>query len=195
MSDFCFKILTIGELNVGKTAISDRFCSDTFYGNDRPVLGSIGAIYFTKKLRIDEKTIELQFWDTSGMERFGSFSPLWYRGASLCYICYDITNRKSYDKVEYWINEVKMNNKNCLLYLVGTKCDLEDKREVSPEEEELAEHFKIPFIETSSKDDININELFDNTISMVMQKKQEEQKEEPKESVSESENTQSCYIY
>ena len=45
--------------------------------------------------------------------------------------------------------------------LVGNKCDLEDKRDVSKEQgEEMAEHYGIRFLETSAKVSNNVEQAF-----------------------------------
>ena len=45
--------------------------------------------------------------------------------------------------------------------LVGNKCDLEESRQVKTEEgQRLAEEYGIPFLETSAKDNINVEDAF-----------------------------------
>jgi GTPase SAR1 family protein len=45
--------------------------------------------------------------------------------------------------------------------LVGNKCDMEESRKVSNEEGmELAKHYEIPFLETSAKNSINVDNSF-----------------------------------
>ena len=45
--------------------------------------------------------------------------------------------------------------------LVGNKCDLEENRQVITEEgKRLAEEYGIPFLETSAKDNINVEDAF-----------------------------------
>ena len=45
--------------------------------------------------------------------------------------------------------------------MVGNKCDMEEKRKVSYEEgHELARHYEIPFLETSAKNSVNVEQSF-----------------------------------
>ena len=55
----------------------------------------------------------------------------------------------------------KFANDNVCKVLVGNKCDLEDRRKVTREEgEEIANSFGIPYIETSAKSNICVEESF-----------------------------------
>jgi Ras-related protein Rab-1A len=48
-----------------------------------------------------------------------------------------------------------------LRFLVGNKCDLENKRQVTFDQgRELAKQYNISFLETSAKETVNIDELF-----------------------------------
>ena len=56
-----------------------------------------------------------------------------------------------------------------LKFLVGNKVDLEDKRIINKEEaNKFAEEHNLPYIETSAKDGINIDELFDESIDKFL---------------------------
>ena len=58
-----------------------------------------------------------------------------------------------------------------LKFLVGNKCDLIEKRIIKKEEaENFAKEHKLPYIETSAKEGINIGELFENTINQYLGK-------------------------
>ena len=55
----------------------------------------------------------------------------------------------------------KFANDNVCKVLVGNKCDLEDRRKVTREEgEEIANSFGIPYIETSAKSNMCVEESF-----------------------------------
>ena len=64
--------------------------------------------------------------------------------------------------MEFLINEIEANcEQNITFILVGNKCDIEEKREVSYEEgKKFAEEYNFQFYETSAKKDINIQSLF-----------------------------------
>ena len=56
-----------------------------------------------------------------------------------------------------------------LKFLVGNKVDLEDKRIINKEEaNKFAEEHNLPYIETSAKDGINIEELFDKSLDKYL---------------------------
>ena len=75
---------------------------------------------------------------------------------------YDITDRESFEKLNFWINSIKnYGPENAKIILVGNKCDLINERCVSTEEEEnFAKALNIKFFEASAKEGTNVNELF-----------------------------------
>jgi len=79
-------------------------------------------------------------------------------------ILYSITSKHSFDlvsKFQHKIHVVKDEEEYFPMVIVGSKCDLEDSREVSTEEgRELAKKFRCPFFETSAKVRINVEESF-----------------------------------
>ena len=96
--------------------------------------------------------------------------PLYYKGKNGILVVYDITNRQSFDDINFWLNEIeKIANKNTVLLLVGNKCDLEDERKVSFQEgKDFADNNGIKFIETSAKTNQNVDEAFEILIDEVI---------------------------
>ena len=96
--------------------------------------------------------------------------PLYYKGKNEIVVVYDITNRQSFDDINFWLNEIKEKaNKNTVLLLVGNKCDLEDERKVSFQEgKDFADNNGIKFIETSAKTNQNVDEAFEILIDEVI---------------------------
>ena len=64
-NDFQFKILYLGDSEVGKTSILVRYAEGKFESNGLPTLG-VDLIY--KYIKIDNKSIRLDLWDTAGEE-------------------------------------------------------------------------------------------------------------------------------
>ncbi|ODQ57834.1 hypothetical protein WICANDRAFT_65182 [Wickerhamomyces anomalus NRRL Y-366-8] len=155
-----YKIVFLGEQGVGKTSLITRFMYDTFDDN---YAATIGIDFLSKTMYLDDKTVRLQLWDTAGQERFRSLIPSYIRDSHVAVIVYDITSKKSFDLVDKWIEDVKIErNDNVVLCLVGNKNDLVDKRQVSIEDGEKKANFLncAIFIETSTKLGYNVKNLF-----------------------------------
>ena len=153
------KLLTIGDSAVGKTCLISQFARDSFNPN---FITTIGIDYKIKPVMIDGKKYKLLIWDTAGQERFRTITTSYFRGCQGILLVYDITQRKTFDSVKVWMEQIqKVNDTEVNKILVGNKCDLEAERQVSTEEgEQRAAEFKIPFLEASAKDNINVTEAF-----------------------------------
>ena len=115
------------------------------------------------------RTIHHQFeiWDTAGQERFDSLSSFYCRGARAAIICYDLTDRSSFDCIQSkWIKKVvEEAEQGCHMCLVGTKVDLVNEqlaqRAVRKEEvDALAAKHKAHSFETSAKQGSGVGEIF-----------------------------------
>lgn len=131
---YFFKIVLVGSSNVGKTSLISRIKNNEF---SIVTTSTIGVDYYKKtiKLNIFPKifNLTLQIWDTAGQDRYRSITTSYYRNTDCVLAMFSITDQKSFDELEYWINEVKKYNENIMLIIIGTKSDLENKRQVSYE--------------------------------------------------------------
>ena len=125
-----------------------------------------------KNLTLKNRNIRIQIWDTAGQEAFRSITRTYYKNSTCAFIVYDITDKKSFDNVITWLNEVKdMCYKDILICLIGNKCDLEGKRVISFEDgKSLAEQNNLLFYETSAKNGINIQECFNESATILVDK-------------------------
>lgn len=96
---------------------------------------------------------------------------------------YDVTDRETFDNVRTWISEIeKYSQAGVCKILVGNKSDMEDTRQVTREEgEELAASFQMPFLETSAKQSVNVEEAF---VTMTKEIKEKNLKQGSKPSLS-----------
>eukprot|EP01126_Amoeba_proteus_P065295 TRINITY_DN9260_c0_g2_i1.p1 TRINITY_DN9260_c0_g2~~TRINITY_DN9260_c0_g2_i1.p1 ORF type:complete len:252 (+),score=47.23 TRINITY_DN9260_c0_g2_i1:100-756(+) len=154
-----YKLVFLGEQSVGKTSIITRFMYDTFDSTYQP---TIGIDFLSYPMYLEDKTIRLQVWDTAGQERFRSLAPSYIRDSSVAVICYDISNRESFENTTKWIEDVRNERgTNVVVVLAGNKVDLEELRVVSYEEGEgKARDHQIMFMECSAKEGRNVQELF-----------------------------------
>ncbi|KAJ6826031.1 ras-related protein RABD1 [Iris pallida] len=157
--DYLFKLLLIGDSSVGKSCLLMRFADDSYAES---YISTIGVDFKIRTVELDGKTIKLQIWDTAGQERFRTITSSYYRGAHGIIIVYDVTDMDSFNNVKQWLSEIDRyaNDSVCKL-LVGNKCDLVESKVVDTDKgKAFADEIGIPFLETSAKDSINVEQAF-----------------------------------
>ncbi|CAJ1329294.1 unnamed protein product [Effrenium voratum] len=154
-----FKVVLVGDQSVGKTALVVRYLKNTF---DEKVETTIGMDFQTKTMQLlNGSQIRLQLWDTAGQERFRSLVSGYIRDAAAAIVCYDVTNRQSFDSTAQWIEEVRQSRgEEVLVYLVGNKVDIDGRKVSRVEGEAKALEVKGHFAETSARTGENVHELF-----------------------------------
>ncbi|KAF7267753.1 ras-related protein Rab-8A-like isoform X2 [Rhynchophorus ferrugineus] len=153
-----YKILVLGDSNVGKTCIVHRFCDERYY---ETYISTIGIDFKQKIINLDGVPIKLQIWDTAGQERFRTLTTAYYRGAMGILLLYDVTNLESFNHITYWLQNIEENaSPHCMTVLAGNKCESKDRLVETENGQKIAEHFDLPFFEVSCKDNINIEACF-----------------------------------
>ena len=123
------KVVLLGSQGAGKTSLILRYTTRTFTANSAPA--TIGSSLHTRKLVHAGTRVKLQIWDTAGQERFRSMAPIYYRGAHVCVLVYDIADRQSFEDVRSWLEELgRTVPKETVIYVVGQKTDLEGSQRV-----------------------------------------------------------------
>jgi small GTP-binding protein len=165
--DLMFKILLLGDSGVGKSSLLLRYTKHEFNVDMR---STIGVEFALKYLKIDNFQLKVQIWDTAGMERYRSITSAYYKGAKGVIIVYDICREKSFENVDKWIEDFKSKaDEDAVILLIGNKNDLDDKREVNKEEAELkAQKNKFAFMETSAKDNNNVDKAFETLFKEIV---------------------------
>ena len=158
--DLSFKMIVIGDAGVGKSCLTTKASKGIF---EETYSATIGFEFLVFNVKLNDKVIKLQIWDTCGQELYRSLISSFYRNASLAMMVYAIDNKESFNHIESWLKEVKLqSNPDIKIFLIGNKSDLDEKRKVSLEaaktfKEENAIHY---FSETSAKNGINAKEVF-----------------------------------
>ncbi|KAK9504133.1 hypothetical protein O3M35_010536 [Rhynocoris fuscipes] len=154
-----YKVLVLGDSNVGKTCIVHRYCDETYYDT---YISTIGIDFKQKIICVDGTPIKMQIWDTAGQERFRTLTTAYYRGAMGILLMYDVTSLESFNNLTYWLKNIEENaSPDVVKVLAGNKCDATSQRVVDTEMgQKIAENYDIPFYEVSCKQNINIDKIF-----------------------------------
>ncbi|MHA2224998.1 MAG: Rab family GTPase [Candidatus Hodarchaeales archaeon] len=162
--NFLAKVLLLGEFRVGKSSMVLRFVEDRFPGD---YIATIGANFLVKSIDIPTddgiKRCGLQIWDIGGHARSSQVGRVFFQGVSGALLVYDLTRKDTLEKITLWRDQLLKFSPSARMYLVGNKNDLEDNRQVSYDEGELAiKKLNIDsFFETSAKTGDHIQEAFE----------------------------------
>jgi len=164
--DMIFKVVLIGDTSVGKTNILSKYLTNDF---DPDSKATVGVEFGTKNFKIEDNIVKVQIWDTAGQERYRSITNAYYKGAKGSLLVYDITNPKTFESIDRWLSDLKVNgDENISVVLLGNKSDLESDRKVSTQQgKEKAEFYKLAFMETSALNGNNIEKAFSELITDV----------------------------
>lgn len=154
----CMYIITVS-LGVGKSCLLLRFCDDSFTPS---FITTIGIDFKIRIVDLDGKKLKVQIWDTAGQERFRTITTAYYRGAMGIMLVYDVTDERSFNNIRNWIRNIdQYASEGVNKILIGNKCDDVERRVVDRERgAELAREYGLKFMETSAKNNVNVEEAF-----------------------------------
>ena len=159
--NFLFKLVMVGNSLVGKSCLLKALNNINVKKNNNDP--TIGVDFTAKTVTLDNgKIIKTHIWDTAGQEIFHSIISQYYRGSSGIILMYDVTNRESFEKLNFWINEIRQHSFDGIsILLLGNKTDLKDKRKVQMiEGETYAKENGLLFSEISVFESSDIVSIF-----------------------------------
>jgi small GTP-binding protein len=170
-SDIILKILTLGESSVGKSSIIRRFTNNKF---NEQFLTTVGVDFKSKIISYKNKKVKVLLVDTSGQDRFRNIANNYYRSADGILLVFDVSKRISIEKFDLWIQQIneKWSADNNSILLFGNKIDCVNDREISNEEgKQLAEKYKMVYIEGSALTGEGINEGIELLVDKIIKHK------------------------
>ncbi|KAG0251697.1 Ras- protein Rab-2A [Mortierella polycephala] len=166
--DYIITFIVVGDSGVGKTALFRQFVEKEFHLDTEP---TVGQVMVKRSIPIPGKNLCLRLTDTGGQERFRAITRQYYRGAAGILLVYDVTNRKSFNNLVDWLEDIRRHaGANATIMLVGNKRDLEERIVRYDEGEAFAREHHLLFIETSAQDTGNTEDAFVNTAIEICQK-------------------------
>lgn len=164
---FNYKLIVIGDSGVGKSNFISKFLGNKFKSDSVSTIGcelysKLFEVTYFHKNKIRRDFIKANIWDTAGQEKFKSVTSSYYKGSNGVFVLYDTTKIDSFRHTDEWIEDVfSYCNKIPSIILVGTKSDLTSLKSISNSELQLkAEKYKVIHMETSAKNEENIEEAF-----------------------------------
>lgn len=158
----------LGDSQTGKTSLVLRFVEGS-YRNDRPP--TVGAFFITKRLQAQGITCKLQIWDTAGQPQFRPLAKMYYDHAAAAILCFDVQSHSSWQVTKFWLEELHRNVPagSIVLCLCACKTDSMTPHVVSTSEaKELAAANGAMFVETSAKQDHNVQLVFSRVAERVL---------------------------
>ena len=161
-----YKIVLIGDCNVGKTAIVERLSSNTFSEQYKPTVGT-GHTYWSTS--INGTVVDIQLWDTAGEERFATLAPIYYKDSSAAIIVYSQDEPQSAANVIKWYQRfndaVPDNPPVCVLC---NKIDLGDTQDFDLSE--ISVKNQCLFRKTSAKSGSGIVDAFTALVAKILER-------------------------
>ncbi|MHA1928587.1 MAG: Rab family GTPase [Candidatus Thorarchaeota archaeon] len=156
----------LGEGGVGKTSLVGRYVYDSFEGD---YLATIGAAMHTKPVKIDDTLCKLVVWDIAGQDDFAQLRKAYYQNASGAFFVFDTTRPDTIERIEDWIEALYDSTGKIPLVLLENKVDLDSKMDQKKIKALSKKHgFKV--IQTSAKEDKNVEEAFTEMTQEILAK-------------------------
>lgn len=161
-----YKIVVVGGGGVGKSAITIQFIQSYFVTDYDPTIEDS----YTKQCVIDDNVAKLDILDTAGQEEFSAMREQYMRSGEGFLLVFSLTERASFEEIYKFHKQVlRVKDRDEFpMLIVGNKADMDRNRQVSVADcEDMAKQLKTPFIETSAKNRMNVDQSFHELVRLI----------------------------
>jgi GTPase KRas protein len=154
-----YKLVIVGGGGVGKSALTIQLIQNHFVDEYDPTIEDS----YRKQVTIDDETCLLDILDTAGQEEYSAMRDQYMRTGQGFMLVYSITSRSSFDEIASFREQILRvkDRESVPMIIVGNKSDLDHERQVTTVEgRDLAKSFGCPFMETSAKTRVNVEDAF-----------------------------------
>lgn len=169
-----FKVIVVGESQVGKTCLINRYLVGEFSNNFK---STVGVDFGLKVVEKNGKKMVIQLWDIAGQERFISMTRVYYVQAKGGFVVYDVTNPATKESAIKWKIDIDQkctleNGKPIPVYLLINKIDLVQNKEAFDGHEDIdqfcKDHGFVGWYITSAKEDIGIKQAVEDLLELMV---------------------------
>ena len=163
------KVILVGMSGTGKTNIINSLTGQQFTENS---FTTTTSSFVDKYMSVKNKKYRLEIWDTAGQEKFRSLTKIFIKDAKIVIFVYDITTKKSFEEVDFWVKTVKdILGTEPVFGLAGNKKDLFQFEQVEEEAgHEKAKEIGAQFKLTSAKTGSGINDFMQSLLEEYVKK-------------------------
>lgn len=160
--DIKCKCVLLGHSAVGKTTYFSCFMENEINNS----IASLGVSNLNILAQVNNENITINLYDTAGQERYSKLPSQIMKEVFGVLLFYDITNEESFDRVSFWIKQIRDNNeKNVEIFLIANKIDLSKNRVVPKNHAmDFAKSQNIRYFECSCLLKINVYEILNEII-------------------------------
>ena len=170
-----YKLVVVGAGGVGKSALTIQLIQNHFVDEYDPTIEDS----YRKQVVIDGETCLLDILDTAGQEEYSAMRDQYMRTGEGFLIVFAVNNAKSFEDITAYREQIKRVKdaeevRNSLtvinlfenfvlkvpMVLVGNKCDLPTRSIDMQQARDAATHYQIPFVETSAKTRMGVDDAF-----------------------------------
>ena len=162
-----YKLVVVGGGGVGKSALTIQLTQNNFVDEYDPTIEDS----YRKQCVIDSEVVILDILDTAGQEEYSAMREQYMRTGEGFLLVYSVTSKNSFEELmTYYQQILRVKDSDYVpVFLVGNKADLTDEeRQVSFEDGvRMAKQFHAPFLETSAKQNVNVEDAFFGLVQLV----------------------------
>ncbi|UCD00877.1 MAG: GTP-binding protein [Promethearchaeota archaeon] len=175
---YIFKICILGQERVGKTCIAKRLCFNTF---DVHTKETLGIEFYTKDIPIivdgQDKFVRISIWDFGGREQFKKLFPYYINGANGIFMVFNLVDLQTLLRLDWWYEKLmEYGQSNTPRMIIGAKNDLVKIADEKARVDDLVikrfkeRHNETDFHRTSSKENYNIELIFQELVDKILKK-------------------------
>lgn len=161
-----YKLVVVGGGGVGKSALTIQLIQSHFVDEYDPTIEDS----YRKQVVLDDSVAIFDILDTAGQEEYSAMREQYMRTGEGFLLVYSVTSRNSYEELMSYYQQIQRvkDTDYIPVVVVGNKSDLETERQVSYDEGlNLAKQMNAPFLETSAKQDVNVQDAFHDLARLV----------------------------
>lgn len=167
--DLSVKVIVVGNGQVGKTSMINRFARGEFTNDYKK---TIGTDFFQKRVtdpRSGQEVI-LNLWDTAGQEEFAKLTRNYYSKAGCALVVFSNDDRASFEAVEEWVDKVRQEvpSIGSRIRIVRNKIDIVHSSVSNEEAEALSRKLQLKVFNSSVRNGVNVQEPFEDVVAEYM---------------------------